>query len=77
MREIFGHTSGKLYLLFLLATIIGLAVAVFMGVTATPEGGEPIVLFGWMTMPLVVGFVFVILWLIAYLVYFFFFWPFR
>ncbi len=37
----------------------------------------PVLLFGWMTPHFAVGLVFLAIWLVAYLVYFFGFWPFR
>lgn len=77
MTEIMGHWPGRIFLLFLLATIILMSVAISMGVTEIPEGSDPVLLFGWMTMPLVIGVLFVLAWLAAYLVYFFKFWPFR
>ena len=77
MREILAHTPGKIYLLVLLLSVVIMAVVVGMGVLDTPADGVPILVFGWMTMPLVVGVVFVIVWLIAYLVYFLKFWPYR
>jgi hypothetical protein len=77
MREIAGHTPGKIFLIVLLLSVIAFAVAVFMGVTETPESGEPILIFGWITMPLAIGILFVLFWLVAYLIYFFKFWPYR
>lgn len=78
MREIMGHTAGKIYLLVLLASIVLMAVAIFSGVLNAPaDGGIPFLLFGWMTPPLWLGFAFVLVWLFAYIVYFLFFWPFR
>jgi hypothetical protein len=40
-------------------------------------GEEPFLLFGWITMPLFIGIIFVLFWLISYIIYFFFFWPYR
>ena len=77
MKEIARHTAGRLYLALILLSIVGFIVFLAMGGTDTPEGGDPIVLFGWMTMPLVAGVAFVLFWLVTYLVYFFFFWPYR
>jgi len=48
-----------------------------LGVTDAPEEGEPTIVLGWMTMPLVLGVLFVLFWLVAYILYFFFFWPYR
>jgi hypothetical protein len=61
----------------LLLSVIGFIVFLVMGGTDAAVNGEPIIVFGWMTMPLVVGILFVVFWLIAYLIYFFFFWPYR
>lgn len=77
MKEMTRHTAGRIYLISLLVSIVVFIALLVTGVTDTPEGGEPITVFGWMTMPLVVGVFFVIFWLIAYLIYFFFFWPYR
>ncbi len=77
MREIAGHWPGRLFLLILLASIIVMSVLVAQGITETPPGEDPVLLFGWMTMPLIIGVAFVLVWLIAYLVYFFRYWPYR
>ena len=77
MKEMTRHAAGRIYLIALLLSIVVFIATLFMGVTETPEGGEPVVLFGWMTMPLIVGVLFVIFWLVAYIIYFFFFWPYR
>ncbi|MFW5776552.1 MAG: hypothetical protein ACOCZB_04615 [Spirochaetota bacterium] len=77
MKEMARHTAGRIYLIALLVSIVVFIALLFMGVTDAPEDGEPVTAFGWMTMPLIVGVLFVIFWLIAYLIYFFFFWPFR
>ena len=77
MKEMMRHTAGKIYLISLLLSVVVFIALLVIGVTDTPEGGEAIVLFGWMTMPLVIGAAFVIFWLLAYLIYFFKFWPYR
>ena len=77
MKEIMRHTAGRIYLLALLLSVIGFIVALVLGVTEASESGEPIVVFGWMTMHLFVGVLFVLFWLISYIIYFFFFWPYR
>ena len=77
MREILEHTPGKIYLSVLLLSIVLMAVAIGMGALDTPASGVPILVFGWMTMPLVIGVVFVIVWLIAYLIYFLKYWPYQ
>lgn len=77
MKEIARHSAGKIYLVLLLLSIIGFIAFVVTGGTDAGIDGEPVVLFGWMTMPLVVGVAFVLFWLVTYLVYFFLFWPYR
>ena len=77
MTEMMGHWPGRIFLAVLLVSIIALAGIVAQGHTETPTGEAPFLLFGWMTMPLVIGVGFVLVWLIAYLVYFFKFWPYR
>ncbi len=77
MREIFGHTAGRLFLLFLLATMIALVSAVLAGALETAEGEAPVLWFGWITPPLALGILFVLAWLAAYWIYFTFFWPYR
>lgn len=72
MREIWEHRPGRIYLLVLLASIIGVLVVIGLGLLEIK-----IVLFGFVTMPLLVGALFVIVWLVSYLVYFFKFWPYR
>jgi hypothetical protein len=77
MKEMTRHTAGRIYLLALVLSVVGFIVLLALGVTDAPEEGEPIVLLGWMTMPLVIGVSFVLFWLVAYMIYFFFFWPYR
>ena len=77
MREIIRHTAGRIYLIALLLSVIGFIVFLALGGTDADENGEPIIVFGWMTMPLFSGVVFVLFWLITYIIYFFFFWPYR
>jgi len=77
MKEMARHAAGRIYLIALLLSVVVFIAVLFMGLTETPEGGEPLVVFGWMTMPLVIGVLFVLFWLVAYIVYFFFFWPYR
>jgi hypothetical protein len=70
MREIFGHTPGKVFLLVLLASVIVMFyVPKFFF--------APHLLFGFLPLPFVAGVVFLSVWLIAYLIYFFKYWPFR
>lgn len=77
MTEMTRHTAGRIYLLALLLSIIGFIAFLAIGGTGVPASGEPILLFGWMTMPLVLGVSFVGFWLVSYVIYFFFFWPYR
>jgi hypothetical protein len=77
MKEIARHTAGRIYLIALLLSVIGFIAFLVMGGTDAAENGEPTIVFGWMTMPLVGGVVFVLFWLVSYIIYFFFFWPYR
>ncbi len=77
MREMVRHTAGRIYLIALVLSIIGFIVFLVAGGTDADEAGEPIIVFGWMTMPLVGGVLFVVFWLVSYIIYFFFFWPYR
>ena len=70
MREIIKHTPGKIFLSILFLSIVGMF---FVSRYFTAK----VLLFGWMTLPLVAGFVFVFIWLAAYLIYFFKYWPYR
>lgn len=77
MKEMTRHSAGRIYLILLLLSIVVFIASLVMGVTDAPESGDPVVVLGWMTMPLVVGVLFVLFWLVTYLVYFFVFWPYR
>ena len=77
MIEMVRHTAGRIYLIALLLSIIGFIAFLVVGGTDAAANGEPIIVLGWMTMPLVAGVLFVIFWLVAYIFYFFFFWPYR
>ncbi len=77
MREMAGHTAGRIFLAVLALSVVFMMVLVGMGYMETAPGAAPFLLFGWMTMPLAVGMGFVIVWLIAYMIYFFKFWPYR
>ena len=77
MLEMTGHTPGKIFLAVLALSVVLMMVFVGMGYMEADPGEDPVLLFGWMTMPLVAGVVFVLIWLAAYLVYFFKFWPYR
>ena len=72
MREIWQHTPGKIYLLSLVASVVGVLVVIGSGLLE-----QKVLVLGFITMPLLVGVAFVVVWLIAYLIYFFRFWPYR
>lgn len=72
MREMMGHLPGKLFL-----AALGLSVIAFIAVSFSGYLEQGGLMFGWMTPPLVVGVLFVVFWLICYMIYFFFFWPYR
>ena len=77
MIEAARHWPGRIFLLVLLLSIIGFIVFLVTGGTDAPAEGGPVVLFGWMTMPLLSGLAFVLVWLVSYLIYYFGFWPYR
>jgi hypothetical protein len=70
MREIFSHGAGRIFLLVLLLAVVGL-------IAATTFFSSPMTIFGWMSLPFVSGIVFLVIWLLAYFIYFFKYWPFR
>ncbi len=72
MKEMMGHLPGKLFL-----SALGISVIAFIAVSFSGFLEEGNLFFGWMTPPLVIGIVFVVFWLICYMIYFFFFWPYR
>ncbi|MFP4643286.1 MAG: hypothetical protein ACLFM0_02905 [Spirochaetales bacterium] len=72
MTEMMRHVPGKIFLSAILVSVIAFIAISFTGIL-----DEPTLLFGWMTPPLWIGMAFTIFWLICYLIYFFFFWPFR
>ncbi|RLB04297.1 MAG: hypothetical protein DRG50_09090 [Deltaproteobacteria bacterium] len=70
MREILKHNPGRVFLIVLLLSL--------MGVLWVPRYFfKPYTLWGWMTFPFLAGAVFILVWLIAYLIYFFRYWPFK
>ena len=77
MREMGRHVAGRIFLAVLALSVLGMLVLIGMGLMEAAPGKPPLLVFGWMTLPLVAGVVFVIIWLIAYLVYFFKFCPYR
>jgi hypothetical protein len=70
MREIAKHKPGRIFLIILLLSIIGM-------LWVPRYFFEPRICFGWMTPPFLAGFIFCLIWLVAYLVYFFRYWPYR
>jgi len=77
MREIYGHLAGKIFLAVLILSIVALLAIIAMGYMEASPSGAPVIFFGWITAPLAAGIGFVFVWLVAYLVYFFKFWPYR
>ena len=72
MREIWQHTPGRIFLAFLVASVVGVMVVIGSGLLE-----QKVLVLGFITMPLLVGAGFVVVWLIAYLIYFFRYWPYR
>ena len=70
MREILKHTPGRIFIGILFVSIVGMMFV-------PRYFSSNILVFGWITLPLAAGIVFVIIWLVAYLVYFFKYWPYR
>lgn len=70
MREIFRHRPGRIFLIVLLISIIGI-------LWIPKYFFEPYIFFGWMPLPFLAGIIFALVWLVAYLIYFFKYWPFR
>lgn len=71
------HTAGRIYLISILLSIVVFIAFLAMGGTTVGEDGVPTLVFGWMTMQLFAGLLFVAFWLVTYIIYFFFFWPYR
>ncbi len=70
VREIFGHRAGRIFLSVLFFAVVGL-------LAVTPLFCRPVTILGWISLPFAAGIVFLLIWLCAYLVYFFKYWPFR
>jgi hypothetical protein len=70
MREVFSHRAGRFFLVVLVLTVLGLFAV-------TPLFSKPIMIMGWISLPFAAGIVFIVIWLCAYLIYFFRYWPFR
>lgn len=70
MREIFGHKPGKVFIIILFASII---IMLYIPCYFF----EPTLYFGFITAPFLSGIILLAVWLVAYLIYFFLFWPYR
>jgi hypothetical protein len=70
MREIAKHKPGRIFLIVLLLSIIGM-------LWVPRYFFEPRIYCGWLTLPFLVGIIFCLIWLVAYLIYFFRYWPYR
>jgi hypothetical protein len=70
LREAFAHRAGRIFLLVLFLGVVGLFAV-------TPLFSRPVIIMGWISLPFAAGIVFLLIWLCAYLVYFFKYWPFR
>jgi len=70
MREVIKHKAGQIYLVVLLFTIIAMLYIV-------RYFSQKILVFGLLPLPFFAGICFLVLWAIAYLVYFFRYWPYR
>jgi hypothetical protein len=70
MREIARHGIGRVFLAVLALSVIAMLAAPALF-------GQPRLYCGWMPLPFAIGVVFLLVWLVAYLVYFFGYWPFR
>ena len=70
VREMLKHNSGRIFVGVLFLSIVGMLFI-------TRFFSQTILVFGWMTLPLFCGLIFVAVWLAAYLIYFFKFWPYR
>ncbi len=72
MREMMQHRPGRIFLSALVLSVVAYIVVAFLGWNEVE-----VLLFGWINAPLLIGAGFVAFWLICYLIYFFFFWPYR
>jgi hypothetical protein len=70
MREIFRHNPGRIFLIVLLLSLVGM-------LWVPRYFFEPRIFFGCLSAPYLAGLIFILIWLIAYLIYFFRFWPYR
>lgn len=72
MREVASHWPGRIFLL-----VLSLSTVAVIYLVATGFLEQTVIVAGWITLPLMVGVVYVLVWLVAYLIYFFRFWPYR
>lgn len=70
MREMMEHTPGRIFLAVLVLSIVAM-------LWVPRYFFKCHLFFGWMTPPFFAGILFLLLWLIAYLIYFFRFWRYR
>ena len=70
MRELIKHRAGRIYLAVLLLTVVGMLYVV-------RYFDRGILVFGILPLPFFVGICFLVVWVIAYLIYFFRYWPYR
>lgn len=70
MRELIKHTAGRIYLGVLFLTIIGMLYII-------RYFNQKILVFGILPLPFFAGVCFLVIWTIAYLLYFFKYWPYR
>lgn len=70
LREVFAHRAGRIFLLVLFLSVVGLFAI-------TPLFSRPEIIMGWISLPFATGIIFLLIWLCAYLIYFFKYWPFR
>ncbi len=71
MREVWSHWPGRIFLIVIFGSwILAHTVAQFLFESDT-------VLFGWMPSPIAVGIAIFIVWLVAFGIYLFKYWPYR
>ena len=71
MREIWSHRPGQIFL----AVVLGSWLLAHTAVQYLFESDT--MLFGWMTSPIIVGVALMLLWLVAFWIYVFKYWPYR
>lgn len=70
MREVIRHRAGKIHLLVLLLTTIGMLYAI-------RYYDRKILVFGFLPLPFFLGICFLMIWAISHLIYSFKYWPYR